>query len=917
MADARWERIKAVFAGATELPAERRTEFLDRECAGDAELRAEVESLLAARTMSAVRTGGAAAAVADSPTAAAGPLSEGPGTRIGPYKLLQLIGEGGFGSVFLAEQETPFRRRVALKIIKLGMDTRAVIARFEAERQALAMMDHPNIAKVLDAGATDSGRPYFVMELVRGVPITEYCDAANLTAAERLALAVPVCHAVQHAHQKGIIHRDLKPSNILVTLHDGKPVPKVIDFGIAKATASRLTEKTLFTEHRQMIGTPAYMSPEQAEMSGLDIDTRADVYSLGVLLYELLTGATPFDTRQLLERGYAEIQRVIREVEPPKPSTRVSTLGEGLAGVAARRGTEPRRLGLLLRGDLDWIVMKALEKDRTRRYDTAVGLAEDIGRHLRGEAVVAAPPSAGYRVRKFLRRNRGTVAAGAAIAAALMLGLVGTGAGLGRARAANTKLRQTLAFAQEHVGKLLLQQGTISSGSGGSETFGFDGGIGFSWTVRGDSGAKTIRFEPPPGMDENQLTRGLVYMLFISAFERYQSLETANARLMTQQDAARNAFNRILVDSLGFSGHGNQKITSEDGKDVTFEESIAGLEHAAAEYVAKSKELTESLQSQVRRARLGEADLIMQRQLQPSEDPGYVFPSAEELRTAYDSRSEYLGADAIPTIEAEFALATRHLRPISAENLSLLRDAAGRAIKAPGFPTARLVEMLSEASVLHQMALDFTYADSVSAPLADAVHRLAEERRAHPEANPAPAPALVWRDILTGETSATTADELELLANKFRDRRGNALRAAVVDELRERSTNISAVAGASEYRHDAEFFATQALAADPRCGGCATALALAKFRIGEYKEALAAAETASALLRQSNAAGPFQPAALALIHARLGNTSEARAALAQLKALLSDPSNAETWGSDRQAASLLAEAESLIDPPKK
>ncbi|MHC5108904.1 MAG: tetratricopeptide repeat protein [Planctomycetota bacterium] len=352
------------------------------------------------------------------------------GQMIGRYKLLEQIGEGGFGTVWVAEQKEPVKRRVALKIIKLGMDTKQVIARFEAERQALAMMDHPNIAKVFDAGATETGRPYFVMEYVRGVGIVEYCDTEKSDTRARLDLFTKVCHAIQHAHQKGIIHRDIKPSNVLITLHDGVPLPKVIDFGIAKATNAELTQKTVYTEHRQMIGTPAYMSPEQAEMSGLDIDTRSDVYSLGVLLYEMLTGTTPFDSQSLMEAGLAEMMRIIREVEPHKPSTRLSTLGETASRAAEQRRTEIGKLGTLLRGDLDWIVMKCLEKDRTRRYETASGLAADIVRHLGDEPVVAGPPSTGYRVRKFVKRNRVAVIAGSMVAIALLLGIAGTTGGL-------------------------------------------------------------------------------------------------------------------------------------------------------------------------------------------------------------------------------------------------------------------------------------------------------------------------------------------------------------------------------------------------------------------------------------------------------------------------------------------------------
>src|SRR5207249_875796 len=369
------------------------------------------------------------------------PITERPGTVIGPYKLLEQIGEGGFGVVFMAEQQEPLRRKVALKVIKPGMDSRQVIARFEAERQALAIMDHPNIAKVLDAGTTGeaeprplgsgedaplpngrgSGRPYFVMELVKGVPITDFCDQNQLTPRERLELFIPVCHAVQHAHQKGIIHRDIKPSNVMVTLHDGTPVPKIIDFGIAKAMGQQLTDKTLFTNFAQLVGTPLYMSPEQAGLSGLDVDTRSDIYSLGVLLYELLTGTTPFDKDRFKEAGYDEIRRIIREEEPPKPSTRISTLGQAATTLSTQRKSDKRKLSQLFRGELDWIVMKALEKDRSRRYETASGFAADVQRYLNDEPVQACPPSAGYRFRKFVRRNKAALATGTVVALAVLL----------------------------------------------------------------------------------------------------------------------------------------------------------------------------------------------------------------------------------------------------------------------------------------------------------------------------------------------------------------------------------------------------------------------------------------------------------------------------------------------------------------
>jgi serine/threonine protein kinase/WD40 repeat protein len=410
---------QSVFIEALEKqdPAER-TAYLDRACAGDPYLRQRIERLLARH--------GQADEFLDAPGPAAAalhlgpPHNEGPGGLIGPYKLLEQIGEGGFGLVFMAEQQRPVRRKVALKLIKPGMDTRQVIARFEAERQALALMDHPHIARVLDAGATDAGLPFFVMELVRGIAITDFADQNSLSTRQRLELFVAVCQAVQHAHTKGIIHRDLKPSNVLVTLHDGVPVVKVIDFGIAKALGQQLTDKTLFTAFAQMLGTPLYMSPEQAELSALDVDTRSDVYALGVLLYELLTGTTPFETERLRQASLDEVRRIIREEEPPRPSTRLSTLGPAAATVSARRQSDPRRLGQLFRGELDWIVMRAMEKDRKRRYDSASALASDVERFLHDEPVLACPPSLAYRLGKLGRKNGKLLATTVAMAALLV-----------------------------------------------------------------------------------------------------------------------------------------------------------------------------------------------------------------------------------------------------------------------------------------------------------------------------------------------------------------------------------------------------------------------------------------------------------------------------------------------------------------
>jgi serine/threonine protein kinase len=425
-----FKRLEELFDAAVELPADQRHPYLEQTCGEDAELLGLIERILdrAGDGTAALRPDlGALIGETDTLDTPASQSPEvvpalGPGDRVGHYALRELIGEGGFGAVYRAEQEHPIRRQVALKIIKMGMDTQRVIARFEAERQTLALMNHPNVARVFDAGATGTGRPYFVMEYVPGEPITEYCDRQHLSTRGRLELFMQACGAVQHAHQKGIIHRDVKPSNVLVSLHGEGATVKVIDFGVAKATAQRLTEQTLFTETGELVGTPEYMSPEQAE-GGADIDTRTDVYSLGIVLYELLTGSLPFDPVAFRRAGYDEIRRVIREEEPPRPSTRLSTLGERSMELARRHESDPRTLLRELRGDLDWVVMRALEKDRTRRYATSASLAADVQRYLDHEPVVASPPRRMYRVRKFVRRHRVGVTAGSLMAAAVLVGL--------------------------------------------------------------------------------------------------------------------------------------------------------------------------------------------------------------------------------------------------------------------------------------------------------------------------------------------------------------------------------------------------------------------------------------------------------------------------------------------------------------
>ena len=444
---------REIFVAAIQLTGDERAAFLDVACGQDQQLRQQVEALVRAHDES----GGLLPNQTDFELHSTKhyAIQAVPGMLIGGrYKLLEAIGEGGMGTVWIAEQREPVKRKVAIKLVKAGMNSRQVLARFDAERQALALMDHPNIAKVFDGGMTDQGRPYFVMEFVKGVPLTEYCDQARLSLKERLNLFLPVCQAVQHAHQTGIIHRDLKPSNILICLYDGKPVPKVIDFGLAKALYQSLTEETLHTAFGMMVGTPLYMSPEQAEHNNLDVDTRTDIYSLGVILYELLTGTTPLEKQQLKLAAYNEILRLIKEVEPPKPSIRLSG-SASLPSVAAQRSIDPKQLSKSLVGDLDWIVMKSLEKERSRRYETANSFAADVQHYLAYEPVSAGPPSTAYYLSKLIRRHRGPVIAISLVILSLVAGIIGTSIGLTRAMTAESKAIESEGQARKSESKAI------------------------------------------------------------------------------------------------------------------------------------------------------------------------------------------------------------------------------------------------------------------------------------------------------------------------------------------------------------------------------------------------------------------------------------------------------------------------------
>ncbi len=542
--------VKSIFVAALEQAESTRTAFVAAACAVDEALRVEVLDLLAAAA--------AAGQFLATPTSGGVVARRQPqsGDRIGHYRLQEKLGEGGFGTVWLAEQQAPVRRQVALKLLKAGMDSAHVLARFEAERQALALMDHPNIAKVFDGGATPDGQPFFVMELVRGVPVTEFCDTAQLTPRQRLELFVPICQAVQHAHHKGVIHRDIKPSNVLVALQDGRPIPKVIDFGIAKATGARLTERTLFTGFQQLLGTPEYMAPEQAERSELDVDTRADVYSLGVLLYELLTGSRPFDSKDLLAAGIGEMLRRIREDEPPKPSTRVTSLdAKQLLEVARVRQVAPHTLGKMIRGELDWVVMRALERDRNRRYETAAAFADDVVRFLVGDPVAAGPPSAWYRARRFARRHRIGFVAGIAATVSLGVGLLVAWRGWEEAsiQATDANLARSAESQQRHIAETRATELAATAATLRRRTDEFDL---LALVVQVDEATSAEATLCPPWPDQIQAMQawlGTHGTPLVAAASRVDAaVAELRARTLSATDAARHADQHAADAADGF-----------------------------------------------------------------------------------------------------------------------------------------------------------------------------------------------------------------------------------------------------------------------------------------------------------------------------------------------------------------------------
>ncbi|MEM7306557.1 MAG: serine/threonine-protein kinase [Planctomycetota bacterium] len=898
-------RIEVLFHAARERAAgAERCAYLDGACGNDGDLRARVDALLAAHDE--------AAGFLESP--ALERPGEAPGASIGPYKLLQEIGEGGMGIVYMAEQEKPVTRKVALKVIKLGMDTKQVIARFEAERQALAMMDHPHIARVLDAGATETGRPYFVMELVRGVAIDAYCDTHKLPTGERLALFAEVCRAVQHAHQKGVIHRDLKPNNVLITSHDGRPVPKIIDFGVAKATNQKLTERTLFTEFRQIIGTPEYMSPEQAEMSGLDVDTRSDIYSLGVLLYQLLTGTTPVDPGDLRTAGFEEMTRLIREEEPHAPSTRISKLGADAESIARSRRSDAGALSRRLRGDLDWIVMKALEKDRTRRYETAAAFAQDVQRHLDSRPVEAGRPGAGYRLAKFARRNRKAAAAGALLALVLGLGLLGTTAGFLRARSEADRSSAISASLQD----VLALSGPAPAGDAGEVERVLD-------DVRATFG-------------EQHATLAAVLDTFSMQLRDAGEFERAEELCREALDVWRRAHGDEHLNVALTRARLGSLLRVQGAEDEAESELRAALATLAGDAQARGPA--------VHNARLELADLVGSRGAFDEAD-AILGEALDALRTA-SSVSRFR---IIEALESRLVVQLNAGSPAAGETLREIYDETHDF-----YPEESLLRAVS-AMTLGNYLLQHGDGDEAEPYLREAVERFRSGRNPRSPYSVASHDSLFQllrqrqdpesireADEVLGQTielargywseehylgnldhyagrlleHGRPADALALIreAHQISYDRGDSLeeRERFRDGMAYIAFRVAASPGApAEDYAAAREAAETALTDEPEHPVMQVALAAALFREGDFERSGELLDGLQAPLSQvggglARRASPGDRAFAALVHARLGRDERAREELAALRAAL------EHQDADGLGPALLAEAEALIEP---
>ena len=676
-------RFDSIFCGAIEIASnEDRAAFVAGACGTDEELRRRVTRLIEAHFQAGSFLESPAGARTEMVAPKATP-ADGSGTVVGPYKLLQIIGEGGMGTVYMAEQTHPVRRTVALKLIRAGMDSRQVLARFGAERQALALMDHPSIAKVFDAGATVEGRPYFVMELVKGVPITKYCDERRLTLRERLELAIPVCQAVQHAHQKGIIHRDLKPSNVLIALYDGRPVPKIIDFGVAKATGPRLTDQTLYTELGSVVGTLEYMSPEQAELNQLDIDTRSDIYSLGVLLYELLTGSTPLDRTRTKAVAFLEVLRVIREDESPRPSLRLSTTEE-LPNIAACRHIEPRKLSGLVRGELDWIVMKALEKDRNRRYETAIGLALDIERYLHDEPVDAGPPSASYRLRKLARKHRALLTTAVAFLGLLVLGVLVSTALAVRAGHAESATRQALEKVRDEQSKTGAALAQVRDEQGKTEVALIKATAQEQRAIESAAQSKAVLefFQEKvlaatrPGGQEGGLSKDVTIRLAVDAAE--PQIATA----FRDQPAAEAAIRNTMGGTYRFLGETAQAIRQLE-RCCQLRRDTLGLDHPDTLDSVNNLALAYQSAGRLREALPLFEETFKVRKVKLGPDHTETLITMNNLATAYHDMGRF--SDALPLFEQtfklmKFKLGTDHPQTLaSMNNLAMAYRSNGRA----------------------------------------------------------------------------------------------------------------------------------------------------------------------------------------------------------------------------------------------